>query len=1810
MKIISGYTNLEVIDRDSRTIIYRGDRERDGQTFILKTFQSESPTPGEMARLQHEYQMTKELPIPGILTPEDFLVIDRYPVLVYQNFPGQTLKQYLQTHQLTIKDFLKIALQIVEIIQEIHHHEIIHKNLTPQSIWIDPATGQVKITDFSLASPFSQEDRVSGLLESFKENLAYLSPEQTGRMNRTIDYRTDFYSLGIIFYEMLARSLPFQTTDSLQIVHCHIAKKPVSLHQQNPNIPQVISEIIDQLLCKTAEDRYQSSYGIKIDLETCLSQWKKNGTIEPFTLASQDISKKLRISQKLYGREREITTLLNTFARVSQGKTELILISGFSGIGKTALVNEIHKPILQKHGYFVSGKFSQLKRDIPYYFLIQAFRGLILQILTESAERIQIWQEKLLQALGTNGQIIIDVIPEVEFIIGKQPALPQLPARESQNRFNAVLQKFIGVFSQKEHPLVLFVDDLQWSDLASLKLLHLLITQSDVRYLLIIGTYRNNEVNSIHPLTITVKKLEALRIKVENLVLHPLDINSVTKLIIDTFNCPSYLAFPLGKLILEKTHGNPFFINQLLKSLDKDRLIKFDFAKRGWQWDLERIENMKIADNAVEFMASKIKKLAITTQDTLKIAACIGNQFNLKTLAVVTEKTFIQTANHLGEALEKGLILPSGNYYKLIDSLEGSLAESITSEDRQFTYHFIHDRVQQAAYSLLSEEEKQDIHLKLGNYLLQNTPQDKLEEKIFEIVNHFNSSGKLIKNQTEKDNLAQLNLIAGEKAKRSTAYEAALHYFENALNLLPEDCWKIHPQLSFSLNLECSECEYLSSKFEPAEQRFNLILDHVKTKTDKAKVYILKIILYTDIGKLKEAIEIGIQCLSLFKIYLDRSQLQKTIAREINRIKSVTSTQKIEDLSNLPEMTDKNSIAIMNIFMSLAAATYFTDLDLWMLLMLKMVNRSLRYGNSEVSSFAYSAYGLIIGSAFADYQSGYEFGQLALKVNEKFNNVALWSKVYFMVGAFINHWRKHLKENFVLLRKSFEYGKETGDPSFCAYSINIIATKMYFQGQPLEQISQELRGFLDYVEKTKNIHGIYFQKLLRQVVFCLQGFTNSASNLSDRNFDEETYLKEISALNLGLHLSFYSIIKTQLFYLFGDYEQALKIAKKAESLLEFSFGLLRVAEFYFYYSLTLSSLDLAAERETQTEYWTILTENQKKLKLWSDNCPENFLHKYLLTSAEIARISNQDSQAMELYDRAIATAQKNEFYLNESLANELAAKFYLGKGKDKIARAYLRDAYYGYRRWGAITKIQDLEQKYPDLLSNTISLTTGKNHPMLSDNSEERFLSFDLSTILKAYQTISSEITLEKLLEKLMKIAIENAGAQKGFLILEKQGKWTIEAEGSIDSEDVTILRSIPVDFINPSTQTTLLAVAIVNYVARTQQDVILNNATVEEQFLADSYIVATQPKSILCIPLLHQKKLSGILYLENNLTTDAFKRDRVEVLKMLSSQAAISIENSRLYERLEDYSRTLEIKVAERTREITQKNEELENTLQTLRKTQAQIIAQEKLASLGTLTAGIAHEIKNPLNFVNNFAELSIELAQELIEEIESQQDNLDPESLIYIQEILQDLSQNAQKINEHGKRADKIVHGMLMHSRGESGSRQQTDLNALLAESVNLAYHGMRAKESSFSITIETHYDDTLEPIYVIPQDVSRVFLNLINNACYAAYQKNIAYQNKGQEFLPILVVSTKDLGKSVEIRIRDNGEGIPPEIADKIFTPFFTTKPTGEGTGLGLSISHDIIVQAHQGDIRVETELNQYTEFIITLPKTVVPDRGMSE
>ncbi|MBD2494303.1 ATP-binding sensor histidine kinase [Nostoc sp. FACHB-280] len=1819
MNTIAGCQIIAKIYESANSLVYRAIRSQNGQPVILKILKEDYPLPSELIRYKQEYEITHCLNLDGVIRAYELHRYKNSLLIVLEDFGGESLKVLMQRQQFTLREFLTLAIKITESLSAIHTANIIHKDINPYNIVFNPKTGQIKIIDFGISSILPRENPIIRNPEHLEGTLAYISPEQTGRMNRVIDYRTDFYSLGVTFYELLTQQLPFVTTEPIELVHCHIAQLPLPPHivVGEEICPKIISNIVMKLMAKTSEERYQSTGGIIADLKTCLNQLEKSGKCSNFSLRSQDISDKFKISQKLYGRGKEVEQLLTTFERVSLGSTEMVVVAGYSGSGKSALVQEIHKAIVQKQGYFISGKFDQLQRDIPYTCLIQAFQQLIQHLLTESQTHLYKWKQKLLAALGTNGQVIIDVIPEVELIIGKQPSVPQLSSTASRNRFNLVLQKFLGVFTKKEHPLVIFLDDLQWVDSASLKLIELFMANIDSQYLLMIGAYRDNEVSSTHALMQTLDKIQNAGINLNKIIVQPLKLENVEELIADTLGCSIEESKTLAELVFNKTDGNPFFLTQLLQALYTQEFLLFDHSNRCWQWNIAEIQRVEITDNVVDLMVTKIERLDKSVQDSLKLAACIGNEFDLDVLAIVNEKSLRDTAIELFPAIQEGLIIPLSEAYKIpILWREQKSDRTVISSAKipdvpaSISYKFLHDRVQQAAYTLIPNEQKQEAHFKVGQLLLENITQDKLAENIFNIANHLNISLSLITNQTKKDNLARLNLIAGRKAKNAAAYETAIRYIKISLELLSANTWNVQYELTLALYVEAVELQYLNTNFEEAENLSNIVLSEAKSLLDKVRIYELKIQSYIAKIQMQLAINTAYQVLAQLGINLPQIPDITHINQEQETVKLLLQDKQIEDLSNLPKMADPYKLAAVRILMIVTTATIISNPLLYSLVTLTAVNLCIKYGNPPQATSVYTFYGKLLCGMMQDIDTGYRFGQLALNLLEKFDIKEAKPLVFHYTSGFIRHWKEPIREGSIIetLQEAINIGLDTGHIEYTSYAASAYCLFLMFSGYNLAELNHKYQEYINLNIELKQQYTIFYMRNCRSIV------VNLINESEDGNFAiignslaEEQKLLEQWNQNKAVWLLFSAYLaKTILYYLFHDYHQAVSYAIQAKNNSESSASYIVAVQHNFYYSLALLACCFDRENNCQDEFLAKVALNQEKMKIWANHCPDNYQHKYELIEAEKARVLGQHWEAQDFYEKAIQGAKKQGFIQEEALAYERAAEFYLSIAREEIGQLYMKNAHHFYAYWGAAAKVKDLESKYSHFFVGVTKRTGAETINTTYSTTNSNIEVLDLTTVIKASQTLADEIILSKLLKKLMRIIIENAGAQKGLLILDKNCSLVIEAEGVVNTEEVTTLQSIPVDTVDADSKRHLLSTTIINYVFNTHKNVVLDDAANQGQFIHDPYIITTQPKSILCTPLLYQGKLSGIVYLENNLTTGAFTVERVEVLKILSAQAAISIENSRLYEQLEDYNRTLEQKVKVRTQELEEKNDELASILQTLKATQAQIIAQEKLASLGALAAGIAHEIKNPLNFVNNFAELSIELAQELAEEIENQKDSLDSTSKKYIEEILNDIKQNAQKIYEHGKRSDNIVSGMLMHSRGQTGERQLVEINVLLADAIDLAYHGMRAKNAAFKITIKTDYDPSLGQINVVPENINRALINIINNACYAAHQKKMCLQEKtefiAEEFAPTLSVSTKDLGEEVEICIHDNGEGIPPEIIDKIFNPFFTTKPTGEGTGLGLSITHDIIVQQHQGKIKVNSEVNNYTEFIITLPKMI--------
>ncbi|MBE8986195.1 ATP-binding sensor histidine kinase [Nostoc sp. LEGE 12450] len=1873
-----GYHITEQIYSGSKTLVYRGIREQDQKPVVLKLMRNEYPTFAEIAQFRNQYIITKNLDIPGILKTYSLESYRNSYILVMEDFGGISLQDWRienkenKENYLSLNEFFNIAIKIASTLEGLHRDRIIHKDIKPANILINPITDEVKIIDFSIATLLPREIQFLTNPNILEGTLAYISPEQTGRMNRGIDYRTDFYSLGITFFQLLTGQLPFTTKDPMELVYSHIAKQPLKASRINSKIPAILSEIINKLMAKNAEDRYQSALGLKHDLEVCQKQWQETGNIAPFEVGMRDISDRFVIPEKLYGRQGEVETLLAAFKRVTEGATEMILVAGFSGIGKTAVVNEVHKPIVRQRSYFIKGKFDQFQRDIPLSGLVQAFRDLIGQILSETDAQIQQWKAKILRELGTQTQVIIDVIPELEQIVGKQAPVTDLSGSAAQNRFNLLFQKFIQIFTTKEHPLVIFLDDLQWADTASLKIIQLLMCESifsslsekaeqtheNQGGLLLIGSYRDNEVFKVDPLYLTLQEIEKAGASINTITLAPLNQGDLNHLIADTLHCAEVVAVPLTQMVFAKTKGNPFFSVQFLKSLHDDGLIVLNFDVGHWQYDISKVKELALTDDVVEFIALQIEKLPIYTQKVLKLAACIGNQFDLKSLAIVNEKTVVDTASDLWQALLEGLILPQTENYNIFAKentnqefiVHGIESIEFSSSNLQLPkYKFVHDRVQQAAYSLIPEEQKKPIHLKIGLLLLNNIPVAEQEEKIFELVNQFNVAVEFISPQAKRDELAQMNLIAGRKALASTAYPTALKYLTTGIQLLAGDSWETKHYLTLALYETATEAAYLAGNFEQMEQLAEVVLVR-KPLLEKVKVYEVKIQAYGAQNQALEAVNTALTFLKLLGVEFPENPSQSDVQLAMAELTSNLNGRPIEDLINLPEMIEAQPLAIMRILSTSTSLTYAVAPKLFPMIVLKQIELSLEYGNAPLSAFGYSNYGLILSGLVGDIESGYQFGKLAASLVDKLNAKDVKAKIMLGFNTAIRHWKEHTREILKPLLESYYVGLEIGDLDYAAYYLNAYSYSSYFIGKELTGLECEMLTYSNIIKQINQKIVFNWITIHRQCVLNLLGNVVNPCHLIGEAYDEEKMLPLYLEANDIMGVFYLYVSKLHLCYLFQEYPSALENATLAEKYLQGGTGQQVTSIFYLYDSLAQLAVYPDASASEQKCILNKVQANQQKMERWAHHAPMNYLHKYYLVEAEQYRVSGQYLEAMEFYDRAILLAKEHEYINEEAIAQELTAKFYLEWGKHKIAQTYLTDAYYSYVRWGALAKVDDLAKRYPQLLApifqqekvsiksseentsfnNTSisSLSTLSNHQTVIGSKTSISDSLDLTAFIKASQALSGEIELERLLSTLMEVVMENAGASKCALILSEGDNLALTVTAVCSSSN---FEQTYTEFPSTSLESSYdVPITLINYVKRSREIFVIDDARAVSFLASDNYIISEEPKSLLSIPLLNQGKLIGIIYLENHLTTGAFTRDRVEVLKLLTTQAAISLENAILYknlaqakESLEEYNHTLEEKVQERTQELNDKNNCLKETLQELQRTQIQLIQSEKMSSLGQMVAGIAHEINNPINFIHGNINHAGEYVQDLLDLlVVYQQEYPHPSPLVEekheeidIDFLAEDLPKILDSMKMGSSRIRNIVLGLRNFSRLDESDMKPVDVHEGIDNSLMILQHRLKENSNFPEIEVIKEYGK-LPEVICYPGQLNQVFMNILTNAIDALEESFIiGYPSliSGKEQI------TKNINPSVDsdmvrqihifteltdsntaiIRIADNGSGMTKAVQQKIFDPFFTTKPVGSGTGLGLSISYQIIVDKHKGSLTCDSTLGKGTEFVIEIP-----------
>ena len=1842
---------LEALRRDEEFVLYRGRSQGDACHILVLSPVAEHPTPESVKRLEHECSLREALDPAWSARPIAMARHSDRTVLELEDPGGVPLDQLLGD-ALNLPFVLRLAVGLSAAIDHLHEHGIIHKDIKPANVLVNPVTGQCWLRGFGIASRLPRERQFAEPPEFLAGTLAYMAPEQTGRMNRCVDCRSDLYSLGVTLYEMLTGSLPFTASDPMEWVHCHIARKPIPPSERLEKVPAQVSAIIMKLLAKTAEERYQTAAGAESDLRRCLVEWESQSRVNEFALGEHDTSGRLLIPEKLYGRAREIDILLASFERVvASGVPELVLVSGYSGIGKSSVVNELQKVLVLPRGLFASGKFDQYKRDIPYATLAQAFQGLTRPLLSKSEAELQNWRYALREALGPNGRLMVNLVPELKLIIGEQPPLPDLPPQEAQGRFQLVFRRFIGVFARPEHPLALFLDDLQWFDTATLDLLEELLTRPDVQHLMLIAAYRDNEVNSTHPL---MRKLEGIRRAgaiVQEIIVAPLAPKDLGGLIADALHSEPERVTSLAQLVHEKTGGNPFFAIQFLSVLAEEALIAFDHGSGRWCWDLSRIQAKGYTDNVVELMVGKLNRLPVKTQKALQEFACLGNSAEISTLSIVHETSEQEVHSDLWEAARLEFIL----------RLEGS-------------YQFVHDRVQEAAYSLIPERLRPEAHLRIGRLLWAHTPPEKREEAIFEIVNQVNRGAALITTRDERERLAELNLIAGKRAKASTAYASARKYLNTGVALLADDCWERRPELIFPLELHRAECEFLTGHLAAAEKRLAVLSSRAANTVELATVACLREDLYTTLGQSDRAVAVCLEYLQKMGVDWSPHPTEEEGRREYERIWSQLGNREIEDLIELPLMSDPASLATLDVLTKAGTPALYTDANLLSLAICRMVNLSLERGNSDGSCFAYVWLGIIAGPRFSNYNAGFRFGRLGYELVEKRGLKRFQARTYSCFGCDVMPWTKHFRVCRDLLRRAFKAAEETGDLTFAACSRYNLNTNLLAAGDPLAEVQREAENSLEFARTAG--FGLVIDVITGQLglIRTLRGLTPEFGSFNDDQFDEARFERHLASDPvLVLPECWYWIRKLQARFFAGDYGSAVGASLRAQQLLWVAASLFETMEYHFYGALSRAACCDSAFPDGYRQHFEALAAHHRQLETWAENCPENFENRAALVSAEIARIEGRDLEAMRLYEQAIRSAHTNGFVHNEALANELAARFYAARGFEKIAHAYLRDARYCYLRWGAAGKVQQLNELYPHFKEE-------ESAPGPTSTIGASVEHLDLATVIKVSQTVSGEIVLEKLIDTLMRTAIEHAGAERGLLILPRGVEQRIEAEATTSGD--TIIVRLGEAFVAE----TEVPESIVQYVVRTRESVILDDASTNNPFSVDTYLRGRHVRSILCLPLINQAKLIGVLYLENSLTPYVFTPTRISVLKLLASQAAISLENTRLYRDLEkreakirrlvdannmgifmwnfegqiieaneaflhmvNYSREDLVSGRLSWKDLTPpewrdlnnqniiklkatgalqpyekeyfrndgsrvpvlvgaaifeegQNEGVSFVLDLSEQKRAEAALRRSQARLAEAQAELAHVTR-----VTALGELTASIAHEINQPLAAVVTNANA-SLRWLSgdsPNLDEAREAIRRITRDGKRAGDVISRMRSLFKKANTAKERLDINGVIEEAVVLAQSEVQRNR----VSLQTQLGHDLPLIMGDRIQLQQVVLNLLINAVEAMSAADDGPRQlwvSSQKVNKTPGESRKDRfgDKAVHeaewthvlIAVRDSGPGLDPNNLGRLFDAFYSTKPQGLGMGLAISRS---IVEAHGGRLSATAGPSGGALFQFTLP-----------
>ncbi len=1852
MESIKDYRIIDKIHEHPGAVYYRTQKAENDEPYFIELINAANATPSEIARFKYEYEKVRKLDSEGVFHAYDIFDHKDNIAIVAEPFYGLPLYKRFTPGDMDVDSFLKIAVNLSRTLGEIHSQGVAHLSMTPDTILCDNSGDHLKINGFGaygLAVRIKEEIYDPWII---RHVLPYMAPEQTGRMNQPVGSGADIYALGIILYELLTGAPPFISDDPIEIIHAHIARQPVAPAKKKPDLPPVLSDIVMKLISKTIEDRYQSGYGVMVDFKKCARQLKEKGKISGIELAQEDEGTGFHLTGKLFGREAEISMLITAFDRVAEGGNEVFLVSGQAGIGKSSLINEIQKPLVAKRAYFIVGKAEQYKRNIPYYPIIQSFKELARYIMCETDDRINVWKNQILKAVGINAGLLNQIIPEFEYIIGKQPALTLLGPEESKSRFNFVFKEFIKTCASAVHPLVLFIDDLQWADSASLNFLRMLAVEPDLSHLLIIGAYRDNEVNASHPLRMSINEAEKNGAKIKTITLPALSAESVNELVADLLRCEVPAASEISRIVHKKTNGNPFFIHQFLKTLYEGKALTPD-PESGLEWDLEKADEIQVTQNVVDFLAAKLTCLPAATRETLRTCACIGNRFELSCVAACHNKSLEAVVADLSVAENEGLISFKRN-----------------------SGVFSHDRIREAVYRLFSEEERKQTCYTIGTYLLGNTPAEQFEEKIVDIVNHLNIAGELAVSADEKRRMARLNNHAGEKAIAAAAFEAAFHYFQTGIDFLSaagtngdtRSFWESDYELALSLHNGSAEAAYLIGDYDKMYRLTSQIINHAGSLNDQVKAQITRIHSLMAQNRLDEVIRLGLSVLKSLGVSFPKKATKFHIIFDFLKTRAHLKLKKTENFLNLPLINDPTVQAQVDVMATITSTAYWTAPNLLPLIIFRLIQIFSKHGNTDFSPYVYAGYGFIL-CTLGEIDTGYPFGQMALSLLNQMKTSKYKARTEMVANTFIRHWKEHAVNASEPLLRAYQSGLENGDIEFASHSLMVREYTRYLLADPLDELDTDFQKSIESLTRLGQVSNLNVVRIYHQALLNLKGIGDNPSVLIGEVYDESKMLATHEKANDWTSLMHLYFNKLMLDVLFENTAEAYLQAGRIRTYIDGGAGSLLYPTAFFYDSLArLGSLDHAGSFRKRRILLHV-ARNQRKMAKWAHHSPSNFLHKYHLVEAELARCKGRDKDAVIFYKTAIKGARENEYLQEAAISCEFLAKFYYIHEINDFASSYMQQAHGLYEQWGAHAKVCQLEEKYTSLLEIPPQKTP-EDKPYhkpeaVSAKVEDRL---DLAAMMKMSQAISSEIQLEKLLKILMRLVIQNSGAEKALLILNRKGRLVIDAKADINSEDVSILQSIPVE------GSMKLSSGIIRYAKRTREPLVLDDAQKDDRFASDPYIIENSVHSVLCIPLVRQQRVIGLIYMENNLTPNAFTPGRLEMISLLSTQTANSLENAIFFEatlaaekraqhQREEYQRLIEtmndgLVIVDPELNVKYVNQAIcrmsgytadeiigRSALSFLDKNNRKKVEEEAnnwayldqhvfeaefigkdsrkvsaIVSPKPLTGddsqfqgflGIVTDVTDLKKAEKEKEEAQKQLIQsQKMEAIGTLAGGVAHDFNNYLMTILgsidlinlkgslpENLSKHISDIKNSAELSAALTRQLLAFSRRQMLETIKVDLNSVITE-----VEKMLNRLIGENIQLTTKLAPDLKLIHADFGQMEQIIMNLAINA-------RDAMPNGGMLYLKTANVAIDEdycrrnkyamPGEFARLTVEDTGFGIDGEMIDKIFDPFFSTKTAGgQGTGLGLSVVYGVVKQ-HNGWVNVYSEPNQGTVFNIYFP-----------